>query len=290
MYKQKKISVVILNYNDARTTEILVNNIKDFDIIDQIVVVDNLSTDNSFSVLKRQQNDKVKVIQTDKNGGYSYGNNYGIRYSIKNKNSDILFVANPDVIFDENYIMTMVDDILVENIGAVTGKMLDIRGKFVPNCLRIENYYDDLLNCTMLLKKIFKRKQIIIRENGITYTSSLPGSLFCITRGAYETIEGFDDNTFLYCEERILGKRFMNCGIKMAIDTRISFIHNHSVSISKSINKLSRTKILYKSLMYYYEKYAPLGRVKKAILKIAMNYGIIIRFIVYNVDDCINNK
>lgn len=43
-----KVGIVILNYNDYQTTKDMIDNIKDYDSIDHIVIVDNKSTDNSY--------------------------------------------------------------------------------------------------------------------------------------------------------------------------------------------------------------------------------------------------
>ena len=68
--------------------------------IDKIVVVDNCSTDNSYVQLKEFENEKIHVVQSEKNGGYGYGNNIGIDY-LKNL-VDYIIVANPDVVFKES--------------------------------------------------------------------------------------------------------------------------------------------------------------------------------------------
>ena len=49
----KKLGFVIVNYNDANTTIRLLNQIKDYKSIDQIIVVDNNSTDDSVKKLKK---------------------------------------------------------------------------------------------------------------------------------------------------------------------------------------------------------------------------------------------
>lgn len=287
MYKNKKIGVVILNYNDASTTKNLVISIKNYEILDNIIVVDNLSTDNSFSILSNLQDKKTCVIQSDKNGGYSYGNNYGVNYLLNNKCVDIIFIANPDVIFNEVFVMNIVDDIICGKADAATGRMLDINGNFVPNCLKIDSFFDDLISCTLIIKKIIRNRPVLLIDNDFTYTNSIPGSLFAISSMSYKKINGFDSDVFLYNEEKILGKKFINYGIKMGIDTRVSFIHNHSVSISKSINKLKRTIILYNSMIYYYRTYEHISLFKQILLYLATRYGIVSRFFVYNIEDAI---
>ena len=53
----RKIGYLIINYNDFKTTEKLINNIKDYKVIDEIVIVDNNSTDDSKNKLS-----KIKLL------------------------------------------------------------------------------------------------------------------------------------------------------------------------------------------------------------------------------------
>ena len=100
--------LIVLNYNDAETTLEFVEMAKTCNAIDKIVVVDNCSTDCSFSKLTCLKSDKIDVIQTDKNGGYAYGNNFGCRYAEKNYNPKLFFISNPDVRF-ENHVLQEMD-------------------------------------------------------------------------------------------------------------------------------------------------------------------------------------
>ena len=92
-----KTAIIILNYNDLETTKNMLNLIKDYKILDLIVIVDNKSLDNSYQELKKFENSKIKVLETDKNLGYAYGNNYGLNY-LENKNIDNVIISNPDVL------------------------------------------------------------------------------------------------------------------------------------------------------------------------------------------------
>ena len=75
-----RLSCVILNYNDAETTEKLVKQIADYNVLHQIIVVDNASTDDSLERLKKLEADqpgRLHVLSADHNGGYGSGNNLG---------------------------------------------------------------------------------------------------------------------------------------------------------------------------------------------------------------------
>jgi N-acetylglucosaminyl-diphospho-decaprenol L-rhamnosyltransferase len=102
------VACVILNYNDASTTIALLKHIQNFKILDYIVVVDNKSTDDSYLQLQSLKNEKVHLIQTSKNGGYGFGNNVGIKYSVETLNADYVLIANPDVIFENDLVEKLV--------------------------------------------------------------------------------------------------------------------------------------------------------------------------------------
>ena len=55
------ISIIILNYNDFETTNLMINKIKDYKVINHIIVVDNCSTDNSFKELSKIKDGRVRI-------------------------------------------------------------------------------------------------------------------------------------------------------------------------------------------------------------------------------------
>ena len=67
-----KVAIIIVNYNDYEDTIKYVESIKSYDCLDRIVVVDNKSTaEGTMERLNRIKNDKVRVIQSNENGGYN---------------------------------------------------------------------------------------------------------------------------------------------------------------------------------------------------------------------------
>lgn len=154
-----KIGLVILNYNDYKTTIELCNKIKNYDSIYKIVIVDNLSTDDSFINLKTLESYKIDVIKTDKNGGYSYGNNYGAFYLIDRYKIDILFIANPDVEFDNDFIRKQ-SNIITHGIAeAVSAIMLTLEEANKSFVVKKENtYFLDLIQCTVFAKNSFEKR------------------------------------------------------------------------------------------------------------------------------------
>lgn len=94
-----KTAVIILNYNSKNDTIRYVNEIKDYNVLDTIIVVDNNSSNpNEFEDLEILRSKKTYVIKSDKNGGYSYGNNFGLKFlEDLGESYDFIVISNPDV-------------------------------------------------------------------------------------------------------------------------------------------------------------------------------------------------
>jgi len=281
MVRKSKIGVVILNYRDAATTERLCRKISSYDVIDHIVIVDNQSPDDSYEVLAKLCSAKVDVIQSDKNGGYSYGNNVGANFLIDEYQIDVLYIANPDVEFEELFIEKTTEVIVSGRAEAAGGVMLMTDGKPGIDGTRINGYVDDLLDCTLLLKHLIGKKQKPVNPGTeIVNTEFLYGSLFGIDARVFCEIGGFDESVFLYCEERILGRKLKDRGFRLAIDTSVSYLHRHAVSVERSIKRVEQIRILYQSRKYYYQNYVRLSKFRQWILDVAMGYGILVRRLV----------
>ena len=76
-----KVAMIVVNYNASQDVTSNIEKARRYDSIDRIVIVDNKSSrEDELKYLKELENEKVIVIESDKNGGYAYGNNFGINY------------------------------------------------------------------------------------------------------------------------------------------------------------------------------------------------------------------
>lgn len=67
------------------------------------------------------------------------------------------------------------------------------------------------------------------------------------------------------------------------IDTDISFLHNHSVSINKSMKRFSQARQMFISRYYYLTNYEKINVFQKFLLKLVIEYGIFARRILYKI-------
>ena len=88
MYKNKTVAVVILCYNEEMQISDVIASIPLY--IDRIIVVDDASTDNTFSVANsiKLKNNKVTILSHDKNQGCGGALATGYKY-VRDNNIDI---------------------------------------------------------------------------------------------------------------------------------------------------------------------------------------------------------
>lgn len=276
--------LVVLNYNDYETTSNFIMNIKNYNSIYKIVVVDNNSNDSSYERLCTLKSEKVHVIKSDKNGGYSYGNNIGIKYSILNFNPDYIIISNPDVLFENDVVNKMNEMYNNEpNLGIVAPIMIDKSGQI--SAWKLPTILDDIMSSTIVLSKIMdKVKKKYKFDKKINYVDVISGSFFMIPSSVLQEIDYLDEDTFLYCEERILAYKLKEKGYKNIILSEVNFIHEHSTSINKSIDsKVNRMKIYKESKLVYHKKYTGISKIQYIFLNILLTLGIIERKMIYKI-------
>ncbi len=247
---------IILNYNGYNETEKLVSSICKWDFSKynfQIIIVDNCSEDKSFEFLRNhfQKIDRVDVIQTERNGGYSYGNNFGASYAIKKYNPHYIIISNPDVEIEQEMVIQLISSFNYdERIAMCAPVMKAIDGSYSIHSQRLPTYYDDFQACSLRYKPktiIDNNYQTLNPDGNMIITEMVPGSFFVIRADVFSEIGMFDDNVFLYCEERIIGNKLKSKGYLVITRADLFFIHLHAVTIKRTMNTYKSWKILLNS-------------------------------------------
>ena len=256
------ITLITLNYNDFESTTSFIENVKNMECLDKILVVDNNSSDGSYDKLCIYKNDKIHVIKSDKNRGYGAGNNYGIKYAISHWNSDFIIISNPDVVFSENVVKKIIQCMIQNSdIAICSATMVDSKERIYTNFASdLPKYSDLILSCfqgiVQFRNKIMHHSEYPsysrIKDKDVFYTDVVPGSFFVARRTPMEDVGFFDEKTFLYYEENILAYKLKQNGYKEAILPSEKYYHLHSVSIDKNIKKhFTRSKIMLNSAKVY---------------------------------------
>lgn len=100
----EKIAIVILNWNGKENTIECLKSIED---IQDVIVVDNNSNDNSVAAIKKDF-PKVKIIQNKQNLGFAKGNNIGIKKALDDK-AGFIMLLNNDTILEKNCLKNLLE-------------------------------------------------------------------------------------------------------------------------------------------------------------------------------------
>lgn len=269
-----KISCVILNYNDASTTEEQVNRIRGYHCLDYVVIVDNGSSDDSVTRLSALTDDKVILVQAEKNGGYGAGNNLGIRYSCETLHVTHVLIANPDTEFTEDCVVSMGAVFLKQpKVGVVAASMTDHSGGNQEKAWPLRPFLKSLMAagpvCRRTFKKVLNYPPSYFEKKKAVYVDVVHGSMLMVDARKMEDCGGYDEEVFLYEEENILGYRMKQKGYRTVLLLNQAYLHHNSVSISKTFQSISgKQKLRHDSMMYYFEHYLKINGVQKAIARL----------------------
>ncbi len=120
MFKDKKIIVVLPAYNAAKTLEVTYNEIP-LNIVDEVVLVDDASKDNTVDVAKKMG--KKHIIVHKHNLGYG-GNQKSCYNKALELNADIVIMLHPDYQYTPKLILPMVSIIADEVYDVVLGSRI----------------------------------------------------------------------------------------------------------------------------------------------------------------------
>lgn len=274
-----KAVCVVLNYNDAGTTERLVKRIRNYSCFEHVVIVDNASTDNSWERLLMLQDQKVCVIRASENGGYGAGNNLGIRYAVKRFGASHVLLCNPDVSFSNDCAERMMRVFERHpDVGVVTARMVDSVYADMRNGWPLRCFLGELLAMGPVSRRVFHSllnypDSYFEGKHGV-YVDVVHGSFLMVDARAFRKCGGYDEGIFLYQEESVLGQRMKRAGYRTVLVLDREYRHKHGVSIRRSVTSGSdRQRLREESVMFYFRKYLHIGRVKKLISK-AWFWGI----------------
>lgn len=281
-----KLAVIVVNFNDIVDTKKYVNQISKYKTIDKIVVVDNKSTkpNNAYQLLQELKSSKVEVIQSEKNGGYTYGNNFGINYlDNKNEKYDYYAISNPDIEISEEAIKTCVEVLEKDkNAGVVAPRMLNGKGKPVRrSAWKCRTFGREVVHSSRILELLFYK---VLRngeykeedfQNPKLKVEAISGAFFIIKRDALDKINKFDENVFLFYEEDILAKQLSENDYEIYSLNNINFKHYESQTIGKTFSYFKKMQELYNSKMYYHNTYTKINKIQVLIFKVLHGIRII---------------
>jgi GT2 family glycosyltransferase len=290
-----KVSIILVNYNGRKYNKecldsILSSDYKNFEVI----VVDNASTDNSVEELEEIYKDKITIIKSLVNLGFSGGNNIGIDYAIS-KGTDYVMLLNNDTYIEPNMISTMLETSINENYSVVSPKI----------------YYFDNKEKIWSAGAVMNWKRGLASQRGIdTIDSGLfdervsvefgTGCCLLIPSKIINLVGLLSEEYFLYYEDTDYCTRIIRSGFKIVYEPKAVLYHKVSSSTGgvESFNYIyynTRNRLLFNSKYnkenkYYYLSYFYFTRIAKVVKWLFSGKRELIRATFEAISDYNNNR
>lgn len=227
------LSVVIVNYNTAELVRNCVKSVLDLSVAsrEDIVVVDNASTDNSFSYLKETLPAGIRLARAAMNRGFAAGVNFGMVGCLR----EMVLVLNPDTYFVDASLETAVTLLRNEDdVGLVGLDLIYPDGERQFSARRFYSLLDILGRRSPLGRLgVFKRRidDHLMRpawEAGTPFEAEwVMGTGFIVRRSLYENLGGMDEHYFLYMEDVDFCARTWHAGYRVVCVPGARLAHEH---------------------------------------------------------------
>ena len=192
-----KAWIIVLNWNNPGDTLACLESLQRVDYASHsVLVVDNGSTDNSVSAIRKRYPD-VCLLETGENLGYAGGNNVGIRRALQ-QGAEYVCILNNDVVVAPGFLGFLLSALeSAADVGVVTPLVLDTG---TPGCVwalgarvgrrtaNVDRLYAGADPETVIGREPFE-------------VDAASGSAFLVSRGVLEEVGLLDENYFLYFEE-----------------------------------------------------------------------------------------
>ncbi len=255
----KRITIITINYNTEDLLKKLINCLLLQDYKKWELIIVNNSKDNIEieKVIKKFGDKRIHLTGTNKNLGYSRGNNLGFKYALDKKlidNDDVVLFTNEDIVIeDKKFLSKALHNLDFYKCGFLGPKIINNDGSYMFPHLKKTGYLkcllhmgnngkiDNFFGINRRLRKVSKPLEVFL----------LNGACFFCRVSDFIEINMFDTNTFIYYEEELIFRRVYNERIKVIYDPEIIVFHEHSASVKKSFSILNKKKLVYDSELYF---------------------------------------
>ena len=263
-----RVLIVIVNYRTADLTadclRSLAEQIADIPRL-HTIVVDNASGDGSVEKLtgvidRERWHGWASVLPLDRNGGFAFGNNAGIREALRSTSSvDYVMLLNPDTIVREGGIHALVAFMDAHLEAGVAGSRLEnAGGGAVSSAHNALTPLGELESGARLgiLSRALRRYAVTPPIRDVAHECEwVSGASLIVRREVFEQIGLLDEGYFLYFEEADFCLRARKAGwaIWFVPESRVVHLEGASTGIHNIVRR--RPRYWYDSRRRYFVKH-----------------------------------
>jgi len=239
-----RFSIIIIHRNGFnRLKSVIDSALKALELCDEIIIVDNASTDNSISQISKIY-PNIQIIKNKFNSGYGHAANQGIN-SGKGK---YFLICNNDITLPLNIFKDLEELFLKESrAGIISGQQTNLEGEII----RTSSKKPSLLSEFDGIGRIDHNKD----PDKITDVGILRGACLGVKKEMIEEIGAYDEDFFFYFEDTEWCIRAHKNSWKVILHPKIKIPH---IGGSSSSELYSKSRIeFYRSRIIFWKKIFP---------------------------------
>ncbi len=246
-----ELSIIIVSYNTKKITRNCLRSIetslKRSSLRYEIIVVDNASTDGTIELLTSLRVNELRVIQNEKNMGFAKANNQGSNEA----RGKYILLLNSDTVVLDNAIEKLLqfykqNELTIQFLG---GKLFNKDHSPQPSC---GPFYSPLVIFGALFLKGDYWGLTRYSPNTTKEVDWISGACILTKKEHYESVEGFDEQIFMYMDEIDLFYRAKEKGCRVFFYPEAEFTHLGSAS---SRGRTYPILQVYRGFLYFYKKH-----------------------------------
>jgi len=240
------VAVIIVTYKTAQLTIDCLHSIsaeRDANTVQITVTVVDNSTEDFSSIQQaielNRWSDWVEVVCPPKNGGFAYGNNFGVKIAYSRRSPDYIHFLNPDTVVRKGAIRTLVDFLETNPAAGIAGSSFEnLDGTDWPFAFRFPTMVSEIeggLGLGLVTKLL--HRWVVAKKMGKSpeQTDWVPGASMMVRRSTFDVTGGLDEAYFLYFEETDFCFRAKKHGLQTWYipDSRVMHIAGQSTKVTE---------------------------------------------------------
>lgn len=261
------VTVVIPNYNHKELLNNLLISLSDSISLNQVIVVDNASSDGSVNFIKENY-PEILLIENDSNKGFACAVNQGIKLV----NTDFVFLLNNDTVVEKDTIANLIETINISpKIFSVSSRMVQYHNKSL-----LDDVGDEYTIMGWSKRRGYNKDITNYLEDEEVFSACAGAALYRKT--VFDEIGYFDENFESYVEDMDLSFRARLNGYKSYYSSNAVVYHYGSATTGSRYNKF-KVNISARNNIYLIYKNMPLWM--KLINGIFIIAGILIKYLFF---------
>jgi len=239
-----RFSIIFVHRNGlARLKSALDSAIRTIYLFDEIIIVDNASSDDSIIEIAKTY-PSIKIIKNNSNLGYGQAANQGINAG----QGKYFLICNNDIILPQN-ILNDLEKLFIKDpkIGIISGQQINMKGETVRTSSKKPSFFSEFDG---IGRMDHSNDPQAISEVGI-----LRGACLGVRGEMVDKIGGYDEDFFFYYEDTEWCIRANNNDWKVILNPNIKVSHIGGAS-SNEFYRESRIEF-YRSRIIFWKKIFP---------------------------------